>query len=279
MEATGAAISTATGADATEAARPNATGSGVSDNIMLADIVGNPDAYLGQTVTVEGRVKRFLTVSGFLLSQDGIVSDRVDDELLVVGTLEQDPGIIVPDLRVIVSGVVRRFNLAEAEKALNRDFEDRLFAQYAGRPAIFATMIQENPGATSTPSAEATSSATATNVTLADIVGHLTGYIGKQVTLRAEAQQWISPNGFVIGDPGASAGGSPTRVLVVSARQATSYTKEQLEGKRVMVQGTARMFDLQSFEKEALGYDLQDDRFKEWVGRPVVVATTVDVAP
>ena len=113
-------------------------------NVTVADIAGDPQAYLGQNVAVQAGVEEVISPVAFWLDEDALLDGGIDDDLLVVSATQDAPldfGTL-EDQAVIVTGTVRQFDLAAIEQEIGYDLDDALFADVAGRPVIVATAVE-----------------------------------------------------------------------------------------------------------------------------------------
>lgn len=70
----------------------------------LEDLTMDPDAYMGQTVTLEGYVSEFLNATSFVLGEGATIDD---DQVLVINTTgESLPANVFRDDYVMVTGIV-----------------------------------------------------------------------------------------------------------------------------------------------------------------------------
>ncbi|HSH79007.1 MAG TPA: hypothetical protein VLA19_10805 [Herpetosiphonaceae bacterium] len=273
-------------------------------NITVAEIASNPTKFISQTVTVREEVEEVIHTGVFSLDEDAPLEGGIDTDLLVItmpqrggeagtatpmgtaqATMEAGAstdttatGIIIIEAHegelVEVTGMVRNLVIAEVEREFGLDFDDELVMDFKDRPVIVASQVRLVPPDTGDSAAEA--GAGTGNVAVADITSNLTNYTGKQVAVRGEVEEIFGNTAFSIDEDAVTDGGIDDELLVVSALEAAPFTAEELEERRATVHGTVRAFDLQSFEKE-LGYDLDDNRFRDWAGRPAIIASAVDV--
>jgi hypothetical protein len=106
----------------------------------LGEITDDPYAFLGRTVSVRGEVDDVLGPRAFTLSTGGWFARDilvVSDEGL--GRLDAS---LTSDSEVQVTGPVRLFSRVAFERDFGVDLDDRAFADWEGRPAIFARSLQ-----------------------------------------------------------------------------------------------------------------------------------------
>lgn len=134
----------------TQVTAPEATAEAYADAIVaeapaaasvtVSEIVDNPDAYLGQTVTVTGEVSDIIYEAGFLLSGSQLPS--LGNEIVVLYT-EETRGITLHDHKnVQVTGTVRRVDRVELERDYALDLHDDFYRDLADRTAIIATAVR-----------------------------------------------------------------------------------------------------------------------------------------
>ena len=157
---------------------------------------------------------------------------------------------------------------------LGYDLDDNLFADWAGRPAIVAEQITRLEQDQMAPPAEAGMTGEIMNVTVAEITSDMATYAGKSVAVREEVEEVLGPNAFTLDEDALFAGGIDDELLVVSAQESLPLINDELGSKTVTVWGTVRAFDLAAFEQD-IGFDLDDNLFADWAGRPAIVARAV----
>lgn len=221
--------------------------------VSIDDITDDPARYLGRTVTVGGEVNQILSPRAFVLEGDDLVGG---DDLLVVGANEL--GGISPDEVVLVSGPVRRFNLAEAERDLGVDLDDNLFRDFDGRPAIVARDITLRP----VPAAGAPGAGPVLGV--GPLLETPDRYVGQPVTVNGRVTRVVEPNAVVLDNR-----------LLVTARNLPNNLQV---GTPLRVTGPFNRFALPTFERD-LGVDLNDQLFAEFNNQPAIAATNVVATP
>jgi hypothetical protein len=109
--------------------------------MAASSIVLNPDAYLGENVSMMCAVEAILSKTVFTVDQDKAAATGKD--VLVIAPYLNMP--VVPNAYVTVQGEVFKFDLAEvAKRARNNytlDLPPDVAAKYQGRPAVFATGV------------------------------------------------------------------------------------------------------------------------------------------
>jgi hypothetical protein len=248
------------------------------------EIVADPSAYYGETVMLTGAVEESLGSRSFTLEDDDLL---YNDTLVVVSSrpvLDDNGGPL--DLReavalnLLITGTVRPFDLAAIEREIGFDLADARFAGWEGKPAIVArSVIEWSPGygplASRPAGAQSVVDTTVDRITdqpisfYADIV-RLTGRLDASIGWRSFV---MKDNDLLFNE----------RLLVVSARplmdreghplQITTFARQNAP---VEVTGHVRRFDLAAVEQD-LGLDLDDTLYSDWVGKPVVIATSVYV--
>lgn len=125
-----------------------ATATGMT--ISVADIVGNPQLYLDQTVTVEADVEEVISEFAFALDEDDPIRGGIDNDLLVFSPRSAQLAAIDDqwlDNRVRVTGTVRQMTVVELERELEWDLDQTLEAKLEeSRPVIIATSIERVSG-------------------------------------------------------------------------------------------------------------------------------------
>jgi hypothetical protein len=115
---------------------------GPERGVTLADVLGEPERYLGQQVTVSGEVARLAVARGAFTIGDR-VSPREDDLIVVPPPSgRSDPGELDEGSIVRVRGTVRRAaTRSDDEDLLFEDEEDDALDEFEGEVAIDATRV------------------------------------------------------------------------------------------------------------------------------------------
>ena len=116
--------------------------------ITAQQIIENPAAYVGKTVTVSGDVEEIHSPRSFNMDSGASIG-----ELLVVGR-EPFPNLadvnnrayVINDVAT-VTGVVRLYNKAEIDKEVGWDSDPQLAASFNGKPVLVAQNVAFKPNA------------------------------------------------------------------------------------------------------------------------------------
>ena len=121
------------------------TGDATAAMPTIADIVGNPSKYLGQTVTVEADVEEVFGPRAFSLDEDSPLSGGIDRDLLVLGKQTSNLDRIDDQWlnnKVRVTGKVGRISLIEVEREVGWDLDPEIETELEGAGAvIFADSV------------------------------------------------------------------------------------------------------------------------------------------
>jgi len=124
------------GCDTSKADEPGAMAAGVID---VDDITGNPDKYLGQTVTVIGEVDEVHGPDAFSLDEENPVAGGIDNDLLVIGpqaaSLEDLDDQWLND-EVRVTGTIGKMTVMEIEREIGWDLSPQLEVEVEGAKAV-----------------------------------------------------------------------------------------------------------------------------------------------
>jgi hypothetical protein len=118
---------------------PDETSTGMDSAVSVADIVGEPQTYLGREVTVEADLEEVLSPSSFRLDEDALLEGGVDNDLLV---LSRDAAGLshIDDQwlnnRVRVTGTVGGVNVTEIESSIGWDLDPEIEAELEGARAV-----------------------------------------------------------------------------------------------------------------------------------------------
>jgi hypothetical protein len=110
-------------------------------------------------------------------------------------------------------------------------------------------------------------------VTVAEIMENAAAYENREVTVVGEVEEVYNDRAFKIDEDALFAGGIDNDLLVIAGPGAT-WTEDQIHEETVRTTGTVRMFSAASFREE-FDYDFTDDFFRDYEGRPVLIARSV----
>ncbi|HWQ13644.1 MAG TPA: hypothetical protein VNL77_12645 [Roseiflexaceae bacterium] len=111
--------------------------------VTVAGIMENPDAFVGQTVTISGDAQEMLGTHAFKLDEDDALSGGVDNDLLVIGATESEPAFDNSWLNqeVTVTGTIHMFDQAALEQELGYTLDPDLIATWDGKPVLVAMSV------------------------------------------------------------------------------------------------------------------------------------------
>jgi hypothetical protein len=100
---------------------------------------GDPQTYVGQTVTPSGEVERVIGTQGFRFDPD----ERFDQEVLVLtrGPVQLGAEGIEDGQKLRVTGTVRAFVVAEIERDLGWELDPEIEAEFSSKPVIIADTV------------------------------------------------------------------------------------------------------------------------------------------
>lgn len=114
--------------------------------ITARQLVENPNAYVGKTITVSGEVEEILDPRAFTM-------DAGANDLLIVGRQPYpqvseagNRAYLVSDVAT-VTGVFQLMNTADVEREIGWDIAPELESRFAGKPVIVAQQVSFRPGA------------------------------------------------------------------------------------------------------------------------------------
>ena len=253
---------TSTIARVVPAGQATASGSALPplSGVTVSDIATNPDRFTGETLTFWGEVDAILGMRAFTVG-DG---DFVGDDRLLVLSAEPLPVItgrtpdspLIEDDLVRLTGAIRLFDRAEAERELGVGLDDPHFADWIGRPALVARSLRLTPR-------EYTAGVARVPVSTADLVAVPGTFTDREVNVTGQITRILGPESFVLND----------QVLVTYSRGPVPDRPPEV-GQFVIATGPFRLFDLPAFEGE-IGRDLPDDAFAPFTGKPAVVAASI----
>lgn len=219
----------------------------VERNVTPEEITENLNKLIGQPITVRSEVVRTIGTNAFKISDDQFFNGQ---EILVVNASGQ-PLPVLPnnDIKLQVTGVVRRFALADVEREFDLDLQPDLYVEYESQPAIVARSIALAPE----PS---------------EIAANPSLYYNKPIAVEAEIEEIMSPVAFKLDDEQLVGG----QELLVLNRTPQATLRD---GARVVVTGILRPFVLADIERDYdLTWDLDMQRTleAEYRNKPVLVA-------
>jgi hypothetical protein len=243
--------------------------------VNLNEVSGNPSEFFGEPVTVSGVVSDILDPHAVVLGREGLrislggpdetLVITEGDELLVVTTAPWPAGL-EQGVVARVSGTVLPFELARFEQRFDIDFEHHgRLDEWDGDGAVVARTIALDPPVPGhgDPEDPADTDGPERGVTIHDILDDPGRYVGRTVTVSAEAEHVFTPHAFKLSD---------ADLLVVSARPLRFVAEEAT----AHVTGTVRIFEIGAIERE-LGVDLDDGALNEYAGKPAIAARSIRV--
>lgn len=118
--------------------------------VRVADITGNPNNYVGKTVTVVADVEEVWGARAFSLDEDAPLAGGIDNDLVVLGAQTTNLGNIDNtwrDTKVRVTGTVKMYVLAEIEKELGWDLDPQIEKEIEEKePVIIASSVEKVSG-------------------------------------------------------------------------------------------------------------------------------------
>lgn len=115
----------------------------------VADIVGEPESYVGKTVTVSADVEEVFGPMAFALDEDSPLTGGIDNDLLVLskkaGALEEIDDQWL-DNKVRVTGTVGTWGAVEVEREIGWDLDPEIEVELEnGGPVLIATSVERIP--------------------------------------------------------------------------------------------------------------------------------------
>jgi len=113
----------------------------------VADIVGDPEAHLGQEVTVVGDVDEVFGPRAFTIDEDALIAGGLDNDLLVLGDTSALPEALDDqwmDDAVRVTGEVAYLTVGEIEARVGWQFDQALADELEGRQAVLIASSVEH---------------------------------------------------------------------------------------------------------------------------------------
>ena len=107
--------------------------------ISVADLVGNPAAYAGRTVTVEADVEEVRGPRAFTVDEDAPLAGGIDNDLLVISRQASNLAPIDDqwvDNRVRITGRIAQLSLVELEREVGWDLDPQIEAELEERRIV-----------------------------------------------------------------------------------------------------------------------------------------------
>ncbi len=244
---------------------------GSDRGVNLTEVANHPTTMFGREVTISAAVEQIVGSHAMVVGNDAFLRG---DKLLIVGAADLaslvTPGSDDPldeEAVVRVTGEVRPFEPVALARALGLRPSDLSIDGYKGTAVLVAREIETDPPIEIGPGDKEfaiSSDGYDIGITTYDLTWHPDAFLGEIVTVSGEIEEHLlTPHAFLLGDEA---------LLVVSAKarpelfvEATAY-----------VTGEVRRFDLAELETQ-LGVDLDDDLLAAYQGKPVIVATYVEM--
>ena len=228
--------------------------------VTVAAVANAPRQFVGQELTLRGEVDAVIGRQAFTIGDGDFVGD---DRLLILSNTPlpvisgrpPDNPLLRDDL-VRVTGTLRLFDPAAAERELGVDLDEASLRDWIGQPAIIARGLSLTPRP-STPGVYGLP------VSTADLTADPAAFRGETVVVSGEITRLLGQGAFVLND----------QVLVTYIEAPVPDRTPQV-GQYVLVTGPFSQFDLATFERE-IGRDLPDARFSPFSGKPAVGAATI----
>jgi hypothetical protein len=254
--------------------RPLVTRSAAGPDATLGEVVADPAVYEGETVVVAGEVSRVYGPRAFVLRGS---EDVFGPELLVVADRAITPidgrtadAPVLPGDIVAVHGVVRSFDPGDVQWRTGADLDEAALWPWRQRPSLVADFVSINPRL----------SMSAATALVGEIAANPTDYLGRRVSVLSQVARIVGPRSFVVGGDDFVGRGE---LLVLTARPIDAPPDRPpdlatMPDDLVRVTGRVRALDVAALEAE-VGIDLDEHQLAPWIGRPVLVATEVDLTP
>jgi hypothetical protein len=226
--------------------------------------------HVGHTVTVRGEIDDVLSDRMITLDDDALVGGH---DVLVLLPAGMGAGLM-KDQEVVVTGTVRRFVRADLDR--DYDFFDygKLVAvtekvDWDSRPVIVATEVHTAASA----DAGTRSDGAVTTITASGLARIPEPYYGREVTVRSEVEDVLSPYMFTLDEDTMLSGAD---VLVLVPRGITGSLRHD---QKVVVTGEVRRYREQDLDRDFSFFErgrLVTVREKvDWNTRPVLVARSI----
>ncbi len=243
--------------------------------VTVDQVLERPGDFAGERMTVFGNVGEVFGPRVFALQDDDLLRH---DALLVLSnrapTGRDGRAVDVTTVRdgdLRVTGLVQRFDVAAFEQRLGIQLDDARLDEWEGRPALIADSIV--PAA---PLLYPSPFEGVQNLTVDGILADPGRYMGATVSVRGPVEDVFGARAFTVSDGDLLV---DEEILVVATRpmlDAAGRANDRAVSadQEVVATGTLRVLDLLEVER-TYGVALDDARLAVWVGKPVILATSV----
>ena len=110
-----------------------------SGTVRVADIAGDPEQFVGRSVTVVADVEEVFGPRAFALDEDAPLAGGIDNDLLVLGRDTRGLDEIDDqwlDNKVKVTGTVARSAVVEVEREIGWDLQPEIETELEGKGAV-----------------------------------------------------------------------------------------------------------------------------------------------
>ncbi|XHX78816.1 MAG: hypothetical protein RBJ76_02465 [Stenomitos frigidus ULC029] len=225
-------------------------------NVTTEEVANETNRLIGQTVTIRSEPIKKIAPNTFTVGDEQFFGT---ESILVVNASGQ-PFVLPTDanVKVQVTGQVRKFVLAEVEREFNLGLDRKLYVEYENKPAIVAQAIA-----------------------LAPEPGKITEdpqrYYGKPLAVTGEIEDIRSPNSFTL-DEDQLFGATDLLVLRANPKAGVPTPAAVKDGETVAVTGVLRPFVVADIERDydlTWDLDLQKKLEAEYSQKPVLIADAV----
>lgn len=252
--------------------------------VTARQVIENPNAYVGKTVTVSGDIEEIWGPRAFNMD-----SGLTMGELLVIG---REPFPNVPDRGntaymindvATVTGVVRLLVAADVEREIGWDLTPQIEAEFNAKPVLIAQSISLRAGAGKPIEPVANNSNTMSNSNAATgdditdvfliIVPDPTPLVGRRVRLtNVKVQDVVGDRTFYVGE------NENRRVLVVFEEEATPNTPidgkvDVQTGQNVAINGVIRQMPSVEEAKRRFGRLMNESELKALANQRIYIQT------
>lgn len=226
-------------------------------DITLDDIVDNPVAYEGQMVTLRSEPEATGDPVAFRLDDEdgiGIFDLDFDEDEVLVFNVSGTPFALPrdDDMEIQVTGEVRSFSQADAERTLGTDLDPDFYAEYENQPVIYARSIALAPEPD-------------------EVTANPEAFYGQPIAVEGEVDEIYSPTAFTLHDEELFDGED---LLVINAIEQTVADDDN-----VVVVGEIRPLTVAEIERDySLDWDdldIQSQAETEYEQRPVLVVREI----
>ena len=222
----------------------------VEGNNTIEEVSESEDTFIGEEVTVRGKVTDIEPGVSFVMEEEGLFEG---DRVLVINVSDNVLAVTEDEaLKLQVTGELGNLVLADVERDYQLDLDPELYVEYENQPVIFAESMVLSPD-------------------IEDVVEEPDTYYLQEIALEGEVDEIRSDYTFTLKEDQLI---DDDRLLMINATGEPIPTEDE----KVVVTGVVRPYVQAEFEKDYdLTWDLgvQEEIEAEYTEKPVFVVESI----